>query len=63
MREEREEGSIVIEEMDKPLEESEVGPTTSIDVTDEQLSTVEAPPAEHEVQEQTNRAGTRGIQN
>jgi type I site-specific restriction-modification system R (restriction) subunit len=55
MREEREEGSIVIEEMDKPLEESEVGPTTSIDVTDEQLSTVEAPPAEHEVQEQNKQ--------
>ena len=60
MTEEGEEGIIVTEQMDKPLEESEVGPTsidvtderisigpTSIDVTDEQPSTVETPPEEH----------------
>jgi hypothetical protein len=35
--EEVEEGSILTEQMDKPLEESEVGPT-SIDVTDEPVS-------------------------
>ena len=59
MTEEGEEGTIVTEQMDKPLEESEVGPTsidvtderisigpTSIDVTDEQPSTVETPPEE-----------------
>ena len=54
MQEEREEGSIMTEEMNKPLEESEVGPT-SIDVTDEQASLVEAFPAEHEVQEQNKQ--------
>jgi hypothetical protein len=54
MQEEREEGSIMAEEMNKPLEESEVGPT-SIDVTDEQASLVEAFPAEHEVQEQNKQ--------
>jgi hypothetical protein len=69
--EEGEEGSIITEEMDKPLEEIEVGPTsidvtderipigpTSIDVTDEQPSTVEAsPPAkqQEEVQEQNKQ--------
>jgi hypothetical protein len=37
MTEEGEEGTIVTEQMDKPLEESEVGPT-SIDVTDERIS-------------------------
>jgi hypothetical protein len=47
MVEEGEEGTIVTEQMDKPLEESEVGPT-SIDVTDEHPSTVEIPPEEHE---------------
>jgi DNA repair exonuclease SbcCD ATPase subunit len=66
MTEEGEEGIIMTEQMDKPLEESELGPTsidvtderisiglTSIDVTDEQPSTVEIPPEEHEeVQEQ-----------
>ena len=42
--------------MDKPLEESEVGPT-SIDVTDEQPSTVETPSEEQqeEVQEQNKQ--------
>jgi len=57
MWEEREEGSIMTEEVDKPLEESEVGPT-SIDVTDEQLSTVETPPTEQQeekVQEQNKQ--------
>jgi archaellum component FlaC len=42
---EREERSIMTEEMDKPLEESGVGPT-SIDVTDEQTSIGEVPLAE-----------------
>ena len=55
MFEEGEEGSIMTEDGDKPLEEREVGPT-SIDVTDEQISTIGAPsPAEQkeeEVQEQ-----------
>ena len=37
MTEEGEEGTIVTEHMDKPLEENEVGPT-SIDVTDERIS-------------------------
>ena len=37
MTEEGEEGTIVTEQMDKPLEESEVGPT-SIDVTDARIS-------------------------
>ena len=37
MAEEREERAIVTEQMDKLLEESEVGPT-SIDVTDERIS-------------------------
>jgi hypothetical protein len=68
MTEEGEEGTIVTEQMDKPLEESEVGPTsidviderisigpTSIDVIDEQPSTGEIPPEEHEVQEQNKQ--------
>jgi DNA repair exonuclease SbcCD ATPase subunit len=69
MAEEGEEGIIVTEQMDKPLEESELGPTsidvtderisigpTSIDVTDEQPSTVETLPEEHEeVQEQNKQ--------
>jgi hypothetical protein len=58
MFEEGEEGSIMTEDGDKPLEEGEVGPT-SIDVTDEQISTIGAPsPAEQkeeEVQEQNKR--------
>jgi hypothetical protein len=55
MAEEGEEGTIVTEQVDKPLEESEVGPT-SIDVTDEQPSTVETSPEEHEeVQEQNKQ--------
>ena len=37
MSEDREEGLIMMEEMDKPLEETGVGPT-SLDVTDEQIS-------------------------
>lgn len=37
MRQESEEGSIIIEEVDKPLEELEIG-STSIDVTDNQDS-------------------------
>lgn len=44
-KEEREERSIMTEEMDKPLEESGVGPT-SIGVTDEQTSIGEVPLAE-----------------
>jgi hypothetical protein len=36
--EEREERSIMNEEMDKPLEDSEVGGPTSIDVKDELIS-------------------------
>ena len=66
MTEEGDEGTIVTEQMDKPLEEREVGPTsidvtdemisigpTSIDVTEEQPSAVETPSEEHEeVQEQ-----------
>lgn len=47
MSEEREEAPIMTEEMDKPLEEREVG-HTSIGVTDEQLSIAEAPPAEEQ---------------
>ena len=55
MAEEGEEGIIVTEQMDKPLEESELGPT-SIVVTDEQPTTVETPPEEHEeVQEQNKQ--------
>jgi hypothetical protein len=55
MWDEREERSIMTEEVDKPLEESEVGPT-SIDVTDGQLSTVEIPPTEQQkVQEQNKQ--------
>ena len=55
MTEEGEEGTIATEQMDKPLEESEVGPT-SIDVTDEQPSAVEMPPEEYEeVQEQNKQ--------
>ena len=71
MTEEGEEGTILTEQMDKPLEESEVGSTsidvtderisigpTSIDVTDEQPSAVEIPPEEHEeVQEQNKQVG------
>lgn len=37
MSEDREEGLIMMEEMDKPLEKTRVGPT-SIDVTDEKNS-------------------------
>jgi hypothetical protein len=37
MLEEGEEGSVMTEEIDRPLEESEVGPTP-IDVTDEPVS-------------------------
>lgn len=71
MWEERAEGSIVTDEVDEPLEESEEGPTsidvtnerislgpTSIDVRDEQLSTVETPLAEQreeKVQEQNKK--------
>lgn len=51
MSEVGEEGTIVTERLDEPLEEREEG-LTSIDVTEEQLSIVVAPPAEHEVQEQ-----------
>ena len=50
MLEEVEEGSIMTEEIERPLEESEVGPT-SIDVTDEQDFTVETPPAEQQEEE------------
>jgi hypothetical protein len=59
-----EEGSIMIEEIERPSEGSEVGPTsidvtdeqvsigpTSIDVTDEQASMVEIPPIEQEEKE------------
>jgi hypothetical protein len=54
MSEDREEGLIMMEEMDKPLEETGVGPT-SIDVTDEQISVGEVPLSElqeEKVQEQ-----------
>ena len=66
MSEEEEERSQITEEIDNPLEENEIGPTsidvtdervsigpTSIDVTDEQPSIVETPSAEQqqEVQE------------
>ena len=59
MFEEGEEGSIITEEIaDKPLEEKEVGPT-SIDVTDERISPIGAPPPaeqqEEEVQEQNKQ--------
>ena len=58
MFEEGEEGSIMTEEIaDKPLEDREVGPT-SIDVTDERISTIGAPPAaeqQEEVQEQNKQ--------
>ena len=56
MAEEREERAIATEQIDKPLEESEVGPT-SIDLTDEQPSTVETPSEEQqeEVQEQNKQ--------
>ncbi|MGB7665395.1 MAG: hypothetical protein WBL67_21875 [Nitrososphaeraceae archaeon] len=59
MFEEGEEGSIITEEIaDKPLEEREAGPT-SIDVTDERISTIGAPPPaeqqEEEVQEQNKQ--------
>lgn len=59
MSEDREEGLIMMEEMDKPLEKTRVGPTsidvtdeknsigpTSLDVTDEQISIREVPLAE-----------------
>jgi chromosome segregation ATPase len=55
---------LMTEEIERPLEESQVGPTsidvtdepvsigpTSIDVTDEQASTVETPPAEQQEKE------------
>jgi hypothetical protein len=45
MSEEREEGSITTEEMYKPLEEGEIGPT-SIDVTDNPNSIGEVSVAE-----------------
>lgn len=45
MSEDREEGLIMMEEMDKPLEETGVGPT-SLDVTDEQISIGEVPLSE-----------------
>ena len=54
MSEDREEGLIMVEEMDKPLEETGVGPT-SFDVTDEQISIGEVPLSElqeEKVQEQ-----------
>ena len=51
MFEEGEEGSIITEEVaDKPLEEREVGPT-SIDVTDERISTIGAPPPAEQQEE------------
>ena len=54
MSEDREEGPVMIEEMDRPLEEMGVGPT-SLDVTDEQISIGEVPLSElqeEKVQEQ-----------
>ena len=54
MSEDREEGLIMMEEMDKPLEEMGVGPTL-LDVTDEQISIGEVPLSElqeEKVQEQ-----------
>ena len=54
MSEDREEGPVMIEEMDKPLEEMGVGPTL-LDVTDEQISIGEVPLSElqeEKVQEQ-----------
>ncbi len=54
MSEDREEGLIMMEGMDKPLEETGVGPT-SLDVTDEQISIGEVPLSElqgEKVQEQ-----------
>jgi hypothetical protein len=54
MSEDREEGLIMMEEMDKPLEETGAGPT-SLDVTDEQISIGEVPLSElqeEKVQEQ-----------
>lgn len=59
MWEEREERSIMTEEMDKPLKESEVGPT-SIDVTDEQISAGEVPVAKR--QEEKAQEQNRGIE-
>jgi|GEM_PF-734697 len=71
MSEEAEEGSIITEDMRKPLEKREIGPTsldvtddrvsigpTSIDVTDEQALILETPPAEQreeKVQEEQNK--------
>jgi hypothetical protein len=58
MSEDREEGLIMMEEMDKPLEETGVGPT-SLDVTDEQISIGEVPLSElqeEKVQEQNKEA-------
>jgi hypothetical protein len=71
MLEEVEEGSLMTEETDNPLEENELGPTsidvtdqrisigpTSIDVTDEQASIVKTSPAEQQeekVQEQNKQ--------
>ena len=54
MSDDREEGPVMIEEMDKPLEEMGVGPTL-LDVTDEQISIGEVPLSElqeEKVQEQ-----------
>ena len=45
MSEDREEGPVMIEEMDKPLEEMGVGPTL-LDVTDEQISIGEVTPSQ-----------------
>lgn len=54
MSEVGEEGTIVTKQMDEPLEEREGGPS-SIDVTCEQLLTVEAPTAKQEVQDQNKQ--------
>jgi hypothetical protein len=61
MSEDREEGLNKIEEMDKSLEETRVGPT-SIDVTDEQISIGEVPLAglqDEKVQEQNREVEQR----
>ncbi|MGH9953495.1 MAG: hypothetical protein ACRD5J_17895 [Nitrososphaeraceae archaeon] len=54
MLEERDEGFTLTAEMVEQPGEREDGPT-SIDVTDEQPGTIEAPPAENEVQEQNKQ--------
>jgi hypothetical protein len=61
MSEDREEGLNMIQEMDKSLEETRVGPT-SIDVKDEQISIGEVPLAEiqdQKVQEQNKEVEQR----